>query len=264
MLEETRRTRGLVSSRESGARVEARRLPVPRALQAVVETFWVGRWDLRGQEPHTTELLGDPSLHLVFERSDAPSAGARVVGVWTQLWRRELRGVGFVRGVKLHPGATRAVMPEPASQYRNRIAPLDAPELERAVLDPAGDEDGVAALAAWLENRVVVSEAVLQAVALVRHARAVQLTRVDALAAHAGISVRSLQRLFREHVGASPKWVVRRFRLQEVAARAEAGETEHLGDLAYTLGYADQAHLARDFRAATGRTLTALLGARRR
>lgn len=252
-----------MSSRESGARVEARRLPVPPALRSVVETFWVGRWDLRGQEPHTTELLSDPSLHLVFEQGDAPTAGARVVGVWTTLWQRELRGAGFVRGAKLHPGAVRAVMPEAAASYRNRIVPLDAPALERAVLLPACDEHGLAALSAWLESRVVVSDAVLQAVALVQHARQERLTRVSALAAHAGLSVRSLQRLFREHVGASPKWVVRRFRLQELAARAEAGETEQLGDLAFALGYADQAHLARDFRSATGRTLTALRGARR-
>ncbi len=62
-------------------------------------------------------------------------------------------------------------------------------------------------------------------------------------------------RLFRRHVGIAPKAVIRRVRLREVAARVEDGLAPNLADLAAELGYADQAHLARDFRSATGRTL---------
>jgi transcriptional regulator GlxA family with amidase domain len=59
--------------------------------------------------------------------------------------------------------------------------------------------------------------------------------------------VRTLQRLFAEHVGPGPKWVIRRYRLQEVVGRLEAGGPVDWADLAATLGYADQAHLSRDF-----------------
>jgi len=78
------------------------------------------------------------------------------------------------------------------------------------------------------------------------------VTSVERLAGVAGVSVRPLQRLFREHVGASPKWVIRRNRLQEVAVRIESGDSPNLAALAADLGYTDQAHLARDFRSATG------------
>lgn len=78
------------------------------------------------------------------------------------------------------------------------------------------------------------------------------LHSVEALAAHAGIGVRSLQKLFRAYVGGTPKWAIRRNRLQEAAARLERGECEGLSDLAAALGYTDQAHFARDSRAATG------------
>lgn len=64
--------------------------------------------------------------------------------------------------------------------------------------------------------------------------------------------MRRLQRLFAEYVGASPKWVLRRARLHEAAARAEAGAGVDWAVLAADLGYADQAHLTRDFAAAVG------------
>jgi AraC-like DNA-binding protein len=66
--------------------------------------------------------------------------------------------------------------------------------------------------------------------------------------------VRSLQRLFAEHVGVSPKWVLRRYRLHEAVARAQGGEALDWAALAQELGYFDQAHLIADFRALVGWT----------
>ncbi|MER7004454.1 DUF6597 domain-containing transcriptional factor [Dactylosporangium sp. NPDC000555] len=45
------------------------------------------------------------------------------------------------------------------------------------------------------------------------------LRRVDQLAERYGTGARRLQRLFAEHVGVSPKWVIRRFRLHEITER---------------------------------------------
>ncbi|HHO49417.1 MAG TPA: helix-turn-helix domain-containing protein [Deltaproteobacteria bacterium] len=257
-LEQTRptgrdRARGLVSSRASGRRVEARTYAPPKDLQDLVEGFWIGAWDLRGQPPHTTELIGDPAIHLCFE-----AGTGRIVGVWTHLWIRTLEGRGRVRAVKLRPGAARAFLPGPASAYSDRITPLEqvfdaTRALIASVLEPT-EERAFGALAAWLRAQRRDDEDVARAVKLVASLRGSGLNRVDALARRAGLSVRSLQRLFRDHVGASPKQVMRWVRLQEVALRVEAGEVIELASLAYQLGYADQAHLARDFRAVTGKT----------
>ena len=75
---------------------------------------------------------------------------------------------------------------------------------------------------------------------------------MDQLAAEAGLSVRGVQRLFAEYVGASPKWVLRRARLHEAAARAEHDAQIDWAALADELGYSDQAHLTRDFTATVG------------
>jgi AraC-like DNA-binding protein len=54
--------------------------------------------------------------------------------------------------------------------------------------------------------------------------------------------------LFAEYVGIGPKWVIRRYRLHEVTERLAAGGRVDWAALAADLGYADQAHLVRDFK----------------
>jgi AraC-like DNA-binding protein len=48
--------------------------------------------------------------------------------------------------------------------------------------------------------------------------------------------------------------VIRRWRIVEAADRAATGDAVAWAELAVDLGYADQAHLVRDFRAHLGRT----------
>jgi len=78
------------------------------------------------------------------------------------------------------------------------------------------------------------------------------LTSVQAVAERFEIEPRTLQRLFRRHVGVSPKWVLRRLRLHDAQSMLDAGEGCDLAVLAARLGWFDQAHFTRDFRAAVG------------
>jgi transcriptional regulator GlxA family with amidase domain len=77
------------------------------------------------------------------------------------------------------------------------------------------------------------------------------ITRVSQVADLAGLTVRSLQRIFADYVGAGPKWVIQRCRLQDVAARVTT-EPIDWASLAVELGFADQAHLTRAFTATIG------------
>ena len=80
------------------------------------------------------------------------------------------------------------------------------------------------------------------------------IVRVAQVAELAGLSVRQLQRLFGDYVGASPKWVIDRRRLQSAAARgAQDGPDPDWSAVATELGFADQAHLTRAFAATVGR-----------
>ena len=77
------------------------------------------------------------------------------------------------------------------------------------------------------------------------------ITKVDDLVRHFGTTARQLQRLFQRTVGVGPKWVIQRYRLHDAVERIGEGVADWAG-IALELGYFDQAHFIRDFRAVFG------------
>jgi len=118
-------------------------------------------------------------------------------------------------------------------------APTDAARLDRI-------EDALAR----------VFEAAREDRAMVAAARALAGgVRVGAVHARLGMSARTFQRRFRRQVGLGPKRFARVRRIQALLARLD-GANDWSG-LAHELGFSDQAHLVREFRALTGVTPTA-------
>ena len=74
-----------------------------------------------------------------------------------------------------------------------------------------------------------------------------------------------MQRIFRRYVGASARWVIKRYRVYEALEQlADGGPAEQTWDwagLAQDLGYYDQAHFINDFKKLVGRSPTAYLKA---
>ena len=89
-----------------------------------------------------------------------------------------------------------------------------------------------------------------------------EVTRVEQVASRAGMPTRSVQRLFQQSVGAGPKWVIQRSRLHEATSRLTGGQDSAM-DVAHALGYADQAHVSRDFKRVVERTPAAYARAAR-
>jgi AraC-like DNA-binding protein len=79
--------------------------------------------------------------------------------------------------------------------------------------------------------------------------------RIESLATEIGCSRRYLHARFREQVGLAPKTVARLIRFGAVRRRIERTPARW-ADVAYDCGYADQAHLNRDFRELAGTTPT--------
>jgi AraC-like DNA-binding protein len=81
-----------------------------------------------------------------------------------------------------------------------------------------------------------------------------RVVKVENLVDRYGVGKRTLQRLFVKYVGVSPKWVIQRYRLHEAAEQLAAGGSVNQSALALRLGYSDQAHFVRDFKAMVGTT----------
>ncbi|MEU6949799.1 AraC family transcriptional regulator [Streptomyces sp. NPDC046316] len=265
-----RDTRGIVDAAELLTRVRFRRHQPAPELRPYLEHYWFIDWDL--SEPYASHVVPHPSVNVVFQRygDDGGDMGegcasfAEVAGIGLELFTKKLTGVGRVCGVQFRPGGFRPFAPAwPVSEWTGRRVPLDevfadagAASVE-AVLTPAPEHARVAALDAFLLAHGPAPDAqAAQAMALVDQIRTDRaIRRVSELARLAGLSSRSLQRLFANHVGVGPKWVILRYRIHEALERAEATEAGSSPDwaaLAAELGYSDQAHLVRDFTATVG------------
>ncbi|MFF0311055.1 DUF6597 domain-containing transcriptional factor [Streptosporangium sp. NPDC004379] len=228
-----------------------RRAPSP-GLAAYVEHFWVVTWtDLA--EPYEQRIVSHPTVNMTITDDFH-----RIAGVIRGGFSYTMRGGGRVLGTRFRPGGFRPFLDGPVSRLTDRFPGIGemygaaGETLVRRVLTEPDIPAAVALVDDFLlglgPRRDPVAEEVAALVATAEND--VSMTRVDALAARAGRSVRSLQRLFRDYVGVGPKWVIRRFRLHEAAERVYRGLD--LATLAAELGYADQAHLTRDFTAAVG------------
>ncbi len=224
-------------------------------LAPFVDYYWIVRWDLRGQPPYEQTILPHPNVHLVFEAS-----GAGIYGVDRSLFARQLSGQGKALGVRFRAGCFRPFWAAPISQLSDRVVPATrvfgslAEKTRQAIMCADADADmtshAESLLFAGLPERDPVAERVARLVELITSD--CSLRRVDQLGLASGLSVRSLQRMFADYVGVSPKWVMRRARLHEAAERADSGEPVDWAALAVDLGYADQAHLSREFTATIG------------
>jgi len=224
-------------------------------LAPFVDFCWVIRWDLTGQPPHEQSILPHPNVNLAFE-----ATGAAVFGVDTKIFTRRLTGAGKALGVRFRPGGFRPFFGAAISTLNDRVVPASDifgqavdPALE-GVLAAADDDAMISCASALLSGAAPEPDPVTDQVAGIvsRITADPALRRVGELVAAFGIPERRLQRLFAEYVGVSPKWVMRRARLHEAALRADAGEVVDWAGLAADLGYADQAHLTRDFTTTLG------------
>jgi transcriptional regulator GlxA family with amidase domain len=74
------------------------------------------------------------------------------------------------------------------------------------------------------------------------------------LCRHAGLSARTVDRLFRRHLGIGPKVYVQIVRFQRCLARLKSVPTVSLSQIATDGGYYDQSHFVRDYRRFAGTT----------
>jgi AraC-like DNA-binding protein len=233
-----------------------RYLPTGEDLAAFVEHYWIVEWDRRGlPTPRRAAVLSHPSVHLVVS-----GARAEVVGVVLGRFERELEETGRAFGIKLHPGAFYPFVREPVSTYTNREVSLatifgDAgARYASAVAAEPDDQRCVELAERFLRAHLPPpDESMARARAIVEYAAGERtVLRVDQLVEAFAIDKRAMQRLFERYVGASPKWVIQRYRMHEALARIDRGDTVDWAAFALELGYFDQAHFSNDFKAMVG------------
>lgn len=243
---------GIVNARQ--AKFSLVRYPPAPELRPFVDHHWVLRWDLSGRPPHEQVVLPNLAVNVTFFRH---AEGA--FGPGKRPFRRTIAGTDHGIGVRFRPGAFRAFLTGPVTMISGGSVPLTdlfpgAGGVTESVRNATNDFEMVRRCEELLlGGDPVLTAAARSAIEAVETIAAdPAITRVGELSSRTGLSQRSLQRLFAEHVGTAPKWAIQVYRLNEAAARIAAEDRPDYAELAFTLGYSDQAHFIRDFRSVTG------------
>lgn len=265
-------SRGVLSPSLMLKRSQVSRHPAGAELAGVVDWFWAASWSLPAGMVHTQPLLTHPCGNISVSHGEAGPDGregpvaAMVHGVVRTRGSRRLGGTGWAAAAKTTCGGLGALIGGPASALTGQSLPAGSvlPVDEQALVGDCLAAEDEQSRIGLLRDRLltVVRRAdparVRSARDVAEIGRCAELDRtvrtVEHLASRAGVSVRTLQRLFGEYVGAPPLWVLRRYRLMDVAELVRTGQQISWSEVAADLGYSDQAHLVRDFKGATGTT----------
>jgi len=245
-------TLGILNPVEGFEHFELERGAPPDDLAAFVDGFWSVRWDLDAGASFEQEILPYPCVNL-----STAAGGFEVHGPGTQRFAAQLTGRGYVFGTKFTPSGFFAFARVPMRDLVDKVSSVEAVTGRSLRVPSDVDVSEVRSqVEAFLRSfGPVHTEDMALADRLVRLAQDDRaIARAEDLAGAAGVSVRSLHRLFERHIGVGPKWIVRRSRVQEAAERMARGERIDLAATAQELGYHDQAHLTHDFRAQVGFT----------
>jgi AraC-like DNA-binding protein len=269
-------SRGILHPAGLQRMVRLTRFPASPELAGLVDRFWSVEWDLPSGVRHGQQVLTHPCANLSVSHADARAGPGRLVearlnGVARDVTTRVLAGQGWAIAAMTTPGGLGAFICEPACAFTDRVVPLglalglgEAKLDEAKLIEEAGDQPDPQGRAEVLARYLVrvIETADAQRVSGARQvAAAARIAETDRsvrqlgdLCDRAGMAARTLQRLFLRHAGVPPTWVLRRYRLLDAAEAVREGQAAEWAALAADLGYADQAHLIREFRAAIGQT----------
>jgi AraC-like DNA-binding protein len=246
--------RGIVRPSAAREKFSLQRWAPDPPLDRFIDRFWKTAWDL--DEPFTQPIVTYPAVNLVFQADGS----AVVSGIQTHNDGRRIEGKGWALAAMFRLGGFAPFSDRNLAALVDQRVPaaeLFGPgviSLADQIVHASTDDHRLKLFSDFLTQRAPTTHTPGEDLsdlveAAVTNSPAV--TRVADLATRAGMSVRTLQRLFHQHVGVGPKLVLERYRLQ-AAGEAARQPVRSWSDVAHQLGYSDQAHLTSDVSKAFG------------
>ena len=240
------------------------RYPASVGATNLIRSFWVPVWDLPGGEVSRQRVLNYPVCNLVVGNDYAQLVGPR-----PNLSSKDLTGRGWVFGTMLAPATGRLLAGGPVRGIINTdvdlvtLTSLPVQQLISVIREAMTPDPHSVDAHLWsvrcveevFSNVLSIDDEGLLINRVVEFVETrPEVVRVTEICHEFGLSERSLQRLTSRRIGFGPKWLIQRRRLHEAARNLANRDAPPLADLAAVLGYADQSHFIRDFKAVTGMT----------
>jgi len=233
------------------------RTPPCAALQSLIEFFYEISWNMSAGEKQLIESLPAPTVHLIFMNGEAEISGP-IMRRFSYLMENK----GYLFGAKFWPGSIRTICDTHLSNLTDKRLPAERilgnsvfPVAKEFFCSDQADER-LSIVQNYLLSLYKPNDEKLPIIKKIFEDIDQQKTifTVAQLAVLQQMTVRSLQRLFKEYIGVSPKWAIQLFRLREAAQQMESQSRINFSQLALELGYSDQAHFSKHFKRITGKT----------
>ena len=235
-------------------------LEAPPNQRDIIACYWRFEVEKKDSLPFDHLIVPDGTVSLsYFEDGQSTAWRVMIAGPGVEARKVHIAGVGRWIGIRLRAGVVRPVLGFAASELHNRSWPLEplqpvASELRAALVGCTRLTDATKRLAPYVERWIAAARPVDKVV--VAAARAIADAGghllIGELAASLRLGPRQLRRRFTYEVGLTPKEFARARRARRVFVEALRKIKSHWSDLSNQAGYADQAHLARDFRSIFG------------
>lgn len=243
-----------------------RELAPEAALSHLVFSFWEFTVRTDDPAPIAHEIFPDGCISIAYRRNERLGISGLVT---TSLNKRSIVVPVFAGdvfwGMRLSPAACAFILGSDPAKMTNHFWSGEPDTVEFGFLDHEL-LSGLAAAASLNDaaeifgrrliglgiERVAVDSRVLTAVAVIEASRGE--IRIAAVAEEVGLSVRQFERRFKKCSGLTPKQYARTRRLRAAAVVLAGDDRVNWADRAAELGFADQAHLAHEFTAITGRS----------
>jgi AraC-like DNA-binding protein len=238
------------------------------ALRETILTFWGVEGD--GVSVPSPTILPDAYVEIVINLGEpvvlwGPSFKGQqpvrlVVGLLERAIQMRYGGRVLTLGIRLHPARAAGFLGVRAVHLANKVTPLGelSPRLDACLAEWLGgspephsprDRAGLEDLLEEQQRQSTPSADRLVVRAVDRLLGALQPLTVVRLARELGVTPRHLHGRFMATVGTPPKRLERLSRFARTWQQATMGPSLGWAELAYANGYADQAHLVREFRA---------------
>lgn len=229
--------------------------PASGAFSAIAEGVWHLRSGARGSQVIAPDGCCEIIVHRgaapIEHRADASSTrqpDAFLYGPLTRVLRIEQDADMEVFAIRLHPWAAGAFGARPAA-WRDRLVELS----KLGVFLTADTFDAFSALAGTELASLPLPDAAETVRSTIALMESGALDSLDDAADAAGITVRTIDRRFERATGLTAAMYLRLVRFHRARDAIKAGAAR-LSDVAADAGYADQAHMTRDFRRFAGET----------
>lgn len=239
----------------------------PEALRGIIKCFWYDNRDF-GEQQSTFQVVPDGYAEIIFyfgnlyHISDDGSLQSLpspfLMGLLNQPAIFQTQHRLEVIGVRCFPWTVFDLLDLPAGKGGLHIFAHPIAALQPA-LSSLMASGRIHEVIAHLEQYFLSTRAQLTIDNILAKAGTAMLasngtTPVSQVAAAAHATVRTLERKFKQSSGFTVKDVSGLMRFEQVRNRLWHGPDSNLAGLAYELGYADQAHLSREFKKYSGTT----------